>query len=156
MKIGNTTKPCPLKERFWEKVDVRRPDECWFWLASKDQYGYGQISIDGNIRRATHVLFYLRHNYWPPKGKQANHTCDNPPCMNPRHLYLGTKKSNTRDMMQRKRNRTFRGEHNGRSKLTEKQVQEIRVGLQFQNKLAEKYGVAPSTISRIKAGKRWC
>ena len=147
-----------IKQRFWEKVDIQGPDDCWEWLAGKNGEGYGAIGVDGKTRYATHVLFYLRHGYWPPQGRLACHHCDNRSCLNPRHLYLGTHKSNAQDRVQRDRcsNPSRKGEHNGRAKLTEKQVQEIRTdSYSLQKKLAEKYGVTGPIISRIKTGKLW-
>ena len=148
-RLGQT--PRPLAERFWEKVDVLGKDDCWLWLAYKGQQGYGVMTVNGNQRLATHVLFYLRHGYWSPKGRTANHHCDNPSCLNPKHLYLGTNKSNTRDMVQR-------GRH-GMAKLTVKQVRKIRSlysdGSITLRKLGHRFGVAQSQVSLIVNNKSW-
>jgi len=146
-----------LADRFWEKVDIRGPDDCWEWLGFRLPKGYGRMWANGKMRLATHVLFFLRHGYWPPVvGKQANHRCDNPPCLNPRHLYLGTQKSNARDRIYR--GRQAKGEQHGMAKLTRKQVREIRKlsaqGI-IQRELGYRFGVARTTISRIVAGKYW-
>ncbi len=152
-------KPRLLADRFWEKVDVRGPDDCWEWIVSKDSFGYGCLRVDGKLRCATHVLFYLRHNYWPSKGKTCNHTCDNPGCLNLKHLYLGTQKSNARDREERGRGNHPKGEHHGKAKLTERKVYEIKrllkQGIMTQRELGRKFGVDPTHISCINTGKVW-
>ncbi len=95
-----------FEQRFWSKVDICGPDECWPWLGYKDSYGYGRLGS----KLTTHVLWFLRHGEWPSKGRTANHHCDNPSCINPKHLYLGTQKSNTRDREQRGRGNQCKGE----------------------------------------------
>ena len=148
-----------LKDRFWEKVDVCGSDNCWEWEATKTSKGYGVFSVDGKARYATHVLFYLRHNYWPPKGRTANHHCDNTGCMNPRHLYLGTQKSNARDREERGRGNHAKGEHNGKAKLTEKEVRTIKhilkQGIMLQSEIGEMFDVGCRQISYINTGKNW-
>ena len=149
----------PLIERFWLKVDVYGFDDCWEWNSHKNTYGYGLMRIHGKHRLATHVLFYLRKSYWPPKGRTANHHCDNPGCLNPKHLYLGTKKSNARDREQRCRGNHSKGEQNGQAKLTERQVHKIKrlvvQGNTTQAKMGKMFGVSQSTISVIVNSKQW-
>lgn len=89
-----------LSERLWEKVDVGRPDECWPWRGSKKR-GYGRIRGEGG--RQSRTLFAHRVvwqlEYGPiPFGLCVLHSCDNPPCCNPGHLFLGTNDDNLRDM----------------------------------------------------------
>ncbi len=151
-----------LEQRFWEKVDVHGLDDCWKWLGYTSGSGYGQIGVEGKTKYATHVLFYLRHGHWPPRLRLICHHCDNPICLNPKHLYLGTYKSNVRDMMQRRRNHyvTFKGEQHSNAKLTEREVREIRRLVSsgkrgIQAKLSRRFKVDPSTISCIKLGKLW-
>ena len=150
-----------LEKRFWANVDVRGPDDCWGWLVSKCQGGYGRMRVNGESRQATHILFYLRHGSWPPKGRTCNHHCDNPGCLNPRHLYLGTRKSNARDRVQHGRcwEKVNMGERNGRARLTDDDARRIRrlilQGDLTQKEIAHRFGVANVQISRIKTGKRW-
>ena len=158
MKSG--PKPRSLKERFWEKIDVHKSNECWEWNAAKISKGYGVIGDEsGKMQYATHVLFYLRKGYWPPKGRTCNHICDNPGCVNPKHLYLGTQKSNVRDRDQRNRSNYVKGERNGKAKLTERKVYEIKrllkQGIMTQRELGRKFGVDPTHISCINTGKVW-
>lgn len=162
MKNWGSRKPRPLKQRFWEKVDVRGPDECWPWMAAKDGHGYGSIGIGNRkVRNATHVLFYLRHDHWPPKGKQVNHHCDNRSCLNPRHLYLGTHKSNMCDMVKRGRGRSGqkKGEYNSNARFTNKKVRTIRklyaVGSITYQEIGDRYGVDSGHISLIVNNKIW-
>jgi hypothetical protein len=91
-----------LAERFWAKVDQRGPDECWPWLASTNQQGYGQINIDGRPHLSSRVALELTQGPLAP-GLSACHHCDNPPCCNPAHLYAGTKADNMNDYLERGR-----------------------------------------------------
>ncbi len=96
-----------LAERFWERVDVGEPNECWPWMGYRDKDGYGRLKTgsrtDGSrkFERANRVAFRLT------TGHEAEgwvlHTCDNPPCCNPGHLYDGTPDDNGRDMRVRVR-----------------------------------------------------
>ncbi len=84
-------------DRFWEKVDVRGPDECWPWTASTDPRGYGQIKWEPRAR-AHRVAWFLAHDSWPPtaEGLEIDHVCNNPGCVNVRHMELVTKAENNR------------------------------------------------------------
>lgn len=99
-----------LEERFWEKVDKRGPDECWPWLGSKTK-GYGSIYANGRNTRATRVALLLCKGETVPPDKRALHTCDNPPCVNPNHLFIGTPKENTLDCLRKGRRIYVRATH---------------------------------------------
>lgn len=149
-----------VEERFWEKVDKRGPDECWEWGATKTRLGYGQLQIDGRSTSAHRVSWELA--YGPiPDGLCVCHHCDNPGCVNPTHLFLGTELDNARDRDCKGRQRSPRlvGERNGQAKLTRKQVLEIRrrykKGVMCQRELGVRYGVTQSMISMIVLGKSW-
>lgn len=151
----------PLEERFWEKVDVRGPDECWPWTASSNSYGYGHIGsgVGKTTLTASRVSWMLEHGDMPPSDIFVCHTCDNPPCVNPNHLFLGTISDNTADMVTKRRQQ--RGEHHAHRKLTRRQVLAIRRTYRrtphrgIQTKLAEKYGVSRSVISTIINRTAW-
>ena len=82
-------------DRFWDKVD--KTGECWIWTASKNKKGYGRFGF-GSRAQLAHRVSWLLSNGEIPDGMLACHTCDNPPCVNPSHLWLGTQKDNVVDM----------------------------------------------------------
>jgi len=149
-----------LEERFWKKVNVRGDDECWIWVGHRDQKGYGRIRTDPHSVGRGHI--HAHRAAWEltngpiPDGFCVCHHCDNPPCVNPKHLFLGTKKDNTQDSIAK--DRFTIGERNGMAKLTQKQVDQIRVLLSCgatQREVASWYGVSEANISLIKVGARW-
>jgi hypothetical protein len=153
----------PLLERFWSKVDVRDPDECWEWQAARVRQGYGRFWIGGhegwNIR--AHRFAYELVIGEIPWGLDVCHSCDNPPCVNPAHLWVGTKKDNALDMVRKGRawKPTWAGEGAPGAKLTWEQVREIRAlakttGL-TRRELGALYGVAGNTVSMIVHGQIW-
>ncbi len=91
--------PKPVEPRFWAKV--QKGEGCWLWTGAKQDRGYGQMSVNGKSRRATHVSWFIHHGHWPTIGKMLCHTCDVPGCVNPAHLYEGTQRENQRDTYER-------------------------------------------------------
>ena len=87
----------PLEERFWSKVDRRGPDECWPWNGSRTPKGYGQIWSGGRSVPAAQVAWALGNAQPFPEGMEGCHTCDNPPCVNPTHIFPGTRIDNMQD-----------------------------------------------------------
>ena len=83
--------------RFWSKVDTKGSNECWEWQAAKHRQGYGIFKFDNKIQLA-HRISWLLANTEIPQGMVVMHKCDNPSCVNPDHLCLGTQKDNIRDM----------------------------------------------------------
>lgn len=136
-------------KRFEEKFLKKGEDECWEWLASKN-YGYGQFRVFGTIQKAHRISYELYVEEIPNK-MSVLHKCDNPFCVNPHHLFLGTQQDNVDDMINkgRKRNPT------GGGKLTERQVLQILSETGLYKEIGKKYGVTDMTVLRIKKGYSW-
>jgi HNH endonuclease len=142
--------------RFWEFVDKKGDDECWKWLASCTPHGgYGQLTFGGTLHLAHRVAWEKTFDEIP-KGMYVCHRCDNPPCVNPSHLFLGNVQENTRDCVDKGRN-AF-GSKSGRSKLVEDEVREIRRlyghGVR-QRDLCKMFKVTDSLISLIVNNLIW-
>ena len=153
-----------VEQRFNEKVTKNSGEECWSWTAATNDYGYGILRVDGKNLRAHRISWEIHVGPIPP-GMRVLHRCDNPPCTNPDHLFCGTMKDNTQDMLKKGRNasvtrpdRIRRGSQIGTSKLTEDQVVEIKRKLSngfSLSVLAGEYNVDMSNISIIKRGIGW-
>jgi hypothetical protein len=154
----------PLNERFWSKVDKSGGENsCWLWTAYRNEDGYGKIGWNGHAQSAHRISYLLTYGEIPD-GLQVLHNCpegDNPACVNPRHLWLGTHQDNMDDMARKGRRKSTSqpGEKHGRHKLTEQQVLEIRqryaLGGISQRALGELYGVAQWTVGLIVNHKHW-
>lgn len=86
-----------IAEYFWKRVDKRGDAECWPWTGSRKPRGYGHIHFKRRDHNAHRVAYELHHGKPPPAHMEVMHTCDNPPCVNPAHLRLGTHTDNMRD-----------------------------------------------------------
>ena len=139
-------------ERFWSKVEIAGPDDCWQWKGSKTTAGYGNIRINHGNLYAHRVSWFIK-NGPIPNDMYICHTCDAPACANPRHLFLGTPSDNTQDMMKKKRD--FRGK--GSSKFTENAVRVIRIYTELLpiRKLARHLGVSHTTLINMRDRKTW-
>lgn len=155
-----------VEERFWNYVNKRSEDECWEWTGRTDHptsnhkniLPYGQFWVGRKIISA-HRFSWMIHNGPIPDGLFVLHTCDNPKCVNPSHLYLGTAKDNAIDRRDRGRQKLPPqiGSKNGYAKLTEEDVKIIRTlrpGLTFRE-IGERFGVTSSTIEHVVRRRKW-
>jgi hypothetical protein len=133
------------------------PDDCWGWIGATSE-GYGVIHMrpHGNIR-AHKISYAVEHGAEISGEQNVLHSCDNPPCTNPKHLFHGTKKDNTADMWKKGRGVVpdTRGEKNGRARLSDRQVMEIFLSKENAESLSKKYGIDNTRIWKIKSGKAW-
>jgi HNH endonuclease len=94
----------PLEDRFWSKVDKSAgPNGCWLWTGSKTELGYGWIRRDGIAVKSSRVAWELANGKRIPEGMQACHRCDNPPCVNPEHIFVGSNEDNVADRIRKGR-----------------------------------------------------
>lgn len=142
-------------ERFESKVDRSAgPDSCHPWTASLDENGYGFFKYQGKMWRATR--WYYHHQMQKlPDDLVVRHICDNPICVNPRHLTHGTKQQNAQDASERGRFPNRKGEANPRAKLTVAQAKAIRASKNSALELASQYQVSRNLIYMIRRGEIW-
>ena len=142
-----------IKERLLSKSIQNSSTGCWEWKRAKDRYGYGAISVDGVICKAHRVSFEVFCQAITNK-RHVLHRCDNPGCINPDHLFLGSNLKNVADKVAK--GRQYRGTRHHNAKLTASDVIAIRAssGLKLID-VAEQYGVHFSVISLIRNGKLW-
>lgn len=142
------------EEKFWSKIIVADPEQCWPWRLAGDRNGYGGARWHGAQMRAHRIAFMLANNYLPAL---VMHTCDNPPCCNPNHLVAGTQKTNAEDRSVK--GRGVRGSEVNTSKLSEAQVREIRsrdVSVRgAKAALAREFGITKTSLGLILSGKHW-
>lgn len=142
--------------RFWEKVKITSPDDCYEWLAGATPAGYGKFKVNGKTLGAHRVAYEMK-NGLIPDGMQVCHRCDNKKCVNYRHLFLGSAADNQFDKV--KKNRQSKGQTHGSAKLTEEAVLQIRkyydAGAVTQRWLARLYGVTQILIGKIVRREIW-
>lgn len=146
-----------LKERFEKKFDKEDGNGCWEWNAHKGRWGYGTFSVNRKSKLA-HRVSYELYVGEIPDGLLVLHRCDNPACVNPKHLFIGSNADNVHDCEQKGRAVHLTGEKHGSAKLTEEQVMAIRNKRKdraLEPTLAKEYGVTQEHISRIVLRKAW-
>jgi hypothetical protein len=161
-KLGERS--MPIETRFWSKVDRSDLNGCWPWTAFRQPAGYGYFQVPdgtfgvvkGKSRFAHRVAWMLFHKQLVPDGLCILHTCDNPPCCNPAHLFLGTTDDNNKDAAVK--GRKPRGSLGPTSILKENQVRTIRRLLSLgtpQKVIARKFNVSVSAVSHISTRYTW-
>ena len=145
---------------FWRRV--HKTSTCWLWTGGRKRFGHGAVSIrtiDRRMQTGAHRVAWILANGPIPDGMCVCHHCDNPPCVNPAHLFIGTKSDNTQDAFDKGRIkvRPMDGARNPNAKLTGEQVREIRsrYPVESQCSLARAFGVSQTAIRNIVLGKRW-
>ena len=152
-----------IRERFWAKV--AKTDGCWLWTGSRNPEGYGNFWVRDRIVRATHIAWELEHGVAPLEGFFVCHHCDNPSCVNPAHLFVGTQSDNMRDgyskgrmLSQNHPERMARGARQWCAKLTPEIVREIRrrrAAGETIAALAREYGVGRRTLQDVVHRRTW-
>lgn len=137
---------------FWRKVSTSDPAACWLWLSAVNRKGYGIISRRSFKESLAHRMAWRLTFGDIPAGACVLHRCDTPGCVNPSHLFIGSKADNNADMQAK--GRYAIGETNGRSKLSDAQVEAIKNAAGRQREIAARFGIHQSQVSRIRAGNR--
>lgn len=151
-------------ETFWTRVE--KTDGCWIWKGATSHNGYGVLTMGGKQHKAHRIAYDLTHDV--PLGELfACHTCDNPRCVRPDHIFAGTTYDNMQDMIRKGRSKYHLGgalkqrigERNGRARLTEEQVLVIRqkhaTGKYSISELAREYNISNRQIGRVIEGESW-
>lgn len=158
--LGLRFNKLPDKEHFESKFRVT--PGCWVWERGVSKDGYGQFRARGQSWRA-HRFSYALYVGPIPHGLFVCHRCDNPRCVNPDHLWLGTTQDNTADKCAKGRTARNYGQDgnpqvgvtNGNAKLNDDQVRVIRSDTRTQKEIAADFDISASTVSLIKSGKHW-
>lgn len=144
--------------RLMLRCESREPEECWNFIGSSNKKGWhGQFHNDAGKNELAHRAAWRLFVGPIPDGMQVLHKCDNPVCLNPKHLFLGTQSDNAKDMWEkgRARPKSSLGENHGMSKLTDGAVNEIRKSTMSGIELARKYGVTPTTVCDVRKRRIW-
>ncbi len=147
----------PIAERM-RRQTKRMESGCLEWTGGVDLDGYGRVSgvIDGiAYQRAHRIAWVLFHGKPIPKGMVVCHSCDNPRCVDPKHLWIGSVSENHQDMINKKRHWVVKGSQHPDAKLTEDQVRAILADARPHAAISQEYGVTASTVSSIKTRKSW-
>jgi len=149
----------PIADRFWAKVN--KTEDCWIWTGAKHKFGYGRFTIEHRKTTTAHRMAWILT--YGETDLHVLHKCDNPPCVRPDHLFVGTHTDNMRDCWNKGRNVSHLPENGWNSgikhyghKLNEADVLQIIADINSsQSELATQFGVHQSVISKIRTGKIW-
>ena len=157
-------------DKFWSKVKVLQEEDCWEWQAALHQDGYGFFAMTTDYNTPIQYKVITAHRYSAHlDGKDISnmcvcHTCDNPSCVNPKHLFVGTIQDNVKDRQSKNRQARNKGKDNGRTKLTRDQAQYILDNAQIGTKknklsniqsLADEFNVTTECIRAVQKRKTW-
>lgn len=148
------------QQRFWSHVEIGNEDDCWEWHSQRDKNGYGRFHF---ARKAGVTQLAHRHavqffaGITIPDGIVACHSCDNPGCVNPAHILLGSQADNVADMIAKGRKSPIgpRGVQVNTAKLTTQDVLTIRASAEKSKTLAGRFGVSRVQINNIRSGRQW-
>jgi hypothetical protein len=148
----NVNPKTPPATRFWAKVE--KTEGCWLWTAATGgQMGYGTIGVTRTRMMYAHRLSWEMHHGPIPIGSLVLHHCDQPRCVRPDHLFLGTRADNMADMVAK--GRQARGESHANARLTPDIVKTIRASGEGQLTIARRYKISQPTVSNIRTGRTW-
>lgn len=148
-----------FNERFWEKVKRGGKGECWEWQAARNAKGYGRLTSGRGVNLKAHrVAYALSNGGFVADDTKVLHECDNPPCCNPNHLFVGSAKDNTADMIRKGREsappRSFGASHHN-AKFDEAAARAIIEDPRTLHVIAADYGVSWMTVFRLKHRQTW-
>lgn len=144
-------------ERFWSKIKFGDLNECWEWQANRSAKGYGKFKVDGE-KKLAHRFLFIQLNGAMPSNILACHSCDNPTCCNPNHLFAGTYKDNIQDMIRKGRGTYRSGSQHPLAKLKEIDIPVIRERLrngELKSSIAKTYGITVTPLRQIELGITW-
>lgn len=144
-----------LAARLASKLQLQ-PNGCLYFMGSRRK-GYGQIGVQGRVPQGAHRIAWELVKGPIPSRLLVLHKCDNRPCCNVEHLFLGTHRDNTRDMMAKGRQRigNHKGESNGRAKITAAQARAIYLDKRSSLPISRQYGISQSMVNNIRRGESW-
>ena len=157
LAMGHRWKKQTHEERAAETLlkHIVKTDTCWVWKGRTNKKGYGIIGFRNEDGRMAHRVAWILKNGEIPEGLCVCHKCDNPPCVNPDHLFLGTNQENIADRHAKGRSNAPRGEQHGMSVLNDHQVKQIQSDPRPSRQVGKTYGISKTHVLRIKKGESW-